>query len=235
LTGIITDATSAAPMHGAVVEARIAADESMWIAAAVAGPDGRYSFHSVPGVTYVRVLQYGYFDVNERVELTADATRNFSIARDPSVPDLNGAYTLTIETDAACPAAPNPLPPNLRRRTFPAQMQQVRSQLTLRAGSDPNRWIAGFASNTGATFSLLGAPDSGFVEWEDLVEWIFDINGDPVQQIVFLGTATTNFTPTGLLGSLDGTMTLYPYLPSEHRRLPSTGACRAGRFELTRR
>jgi hypothetical protein len=59
-------------MRGAVVEARIAADGSMLIAATVAGPDGKYSLPGVPGVIYVQVIQHLYFDVNERVELTAD-------------------------------------------------------------------------------------------------------------------------------------------------------------------
>ena len=65
----------------------------MPIATTVAGPGGNYSLSGVPAVTYVRVIQYGYFDVNERVELTADGTRNFNITRDPSTPEPGtGAY-----------------------------------------------------------------------------------------------------------------------------------------------
>ena len=83
-------------MQGAVVEARIAADKSMPIANAAAGSAGKYSLPGVPGVIYVRAIQYGYLDVNERIELTADGARNFTIAPDPAVPDLNGSYTLEM-------------------------------------------------------------------------------------------------------------------------------------------
>jgi hypothetical protein len=134
LTGIITDMTLAAPVPGAVVEARIAADESVPpIAGAVVGPDGRYSLGRLPGVSYVRVTAYGYSKATQRVELTADGTRHFGIAPDPSVSDsdLAGSYTLTIETDDACPSAPSPLAPNLRRRIFPARMQQAGVRLTV--------------------------------------------------------------------------------------------------------
>ena len=239
LTGIVIDATSAAPVPGAVLEARFAADQSAPSVVRVAGADGRYSFDSLPSLSYVRVTQYGYVEANERVELTADGTRNFNIARNPSVPDLNGAYTLTIEADDACPSAPNPLPPELRLRTFPARIERVDWSLTLHVGCEYGQGegcrIAGLASNGGATFSLGLRPDDfGAFGGEDLLELV-TINRHPGQHLAFLGTATTNFTPTGLLGSLGGTITLYPFQAPPGLRHPSAGACRAGRFELTRR
>ena len=237
LTGIITDAASAVPMQGAIVEARIAADESMPIATIAAGPDGQYSLSGVRGLSYVRVRQYGYFDVNERVELTADGARNFSIARDPSVPDLNGAYTLTIEADAACPAAPNPLPPNLRRRTFPAQMQQVGQSLTVLVdppcyGLEGACTIRGSASTNGATFRIADSDYSS--GWYDRYPDLVEILGPGyVEGLWFLGVATTNLSATGLSGSLAGTITYHPSLRVPMG--PSTAGCGAGRFELSRR
>ena len=200
------------------------------------------SLPGVPGVTYVRVRAVtGYFDVTERVELTADGTRTFNIERDPATRDLNGSYTLTIETDAACPSAPRPLPPDLRRRTFPVQIEQVESRLTVRVsdpcrGVDGNCVLAGRASNTGATFSLTEGPYPalGYLGPEDLVEGIIVNNHATYQDLVFLGTATTSFSATGLVGNLVGTMTYYPHEFPGGRR-PSTAACFAGRFELTRR
>lgn len=241
LTGIIIDATSAAPVPNAVVEAKTVADDSAPpVAATVAGPDGRYRLDGVPSVSYVRVTQYGYFGAVERVELTADGTRNFSIARDPSAPDFAGSYTLTIETDDACPSAPSPLPSNLRRRTFSAEIRQTAQRLTVSVGSpcvgsyDPEGCrFEGLASTSGATFQITEAPDRGFLQMPNLVEGLGGATIVDRQGLWFLGNATTTISETGLLGSLAGTITYHPVVfPAPG---PSTAGCRAGRFELTRR
>src|SRR5262245_5245359 len=93
LTGSVLDAASAAPIAGALVEARNGPDQTAPpTTIATTGSNGGYILNGVSSVSYVRVMKWGYFDVTERIELTADGTRNFSIARDASIPDLNGAY-----------------------------------------------------------------------------------------------------------------------------------------------
>jgi hypothetical protein len=241
LTGIIVDATSA-PISGAVVEAKAVADESAPpVATTVAEPDGRYRLDGVPSVSYVRVTQYGYFGAVDRVELTADGTRDFNITRDLSAPDYAGSYTLTIDADAACPSAPSPLPPNLRRRTFPARIEQVASRLTLTVGppcinlgNEGGCVIDGRASTSGATFQLTEGPDLGYLRMPDLVEGLSTFFGDR-QGLWFAGTATTNLSEAGLLGSLAGTITHHAIVFPSPAPNPSTAGCRAGRFELTRR
>lgn len=238
LTGIITDATSAAPIPGAVVEAKTVADESAApVAATVAGLDGRYRLDGVPSVSYVRVTQYGYFGAVERVELTADGTRNFNIARDPSAPDFAGSYTLTIEADAACPSESTPLASAWRRRTFSAEVRQTGGRLIVSVGGscfgsyDGGCEFEGLASTSGATFQLTeGDQSRGYEQPPDLVESL----GTAREGLWFLGKATTNISAAGLLGSLAGTITYhpvaFPLFPG-----PSTAGCRAGNFELTRK
>ena len=207
------------------------------------------------------MIQYGYFDVNERVELTADGTRNFIIVRDPSAPDFNGSYTLAIETDDACPSAPSPLHPQLRRRTLPARIEHVGSRLTVRVSADwqteqPGVFagcvyeefgkcvFAGQLLSGGATFWLTkSGPDWESASLPDLLESTHFVNPPPtlfdLQELWIIGTATTNFSANGFLGNLDGEITYYPFgsiKGSNPGRSDSpTAACRSGRFELTRR
>jgi hypothetical protein len=88
LSGAITDATSAAPLPGAVVEATHAGDESQTVRRTCAGPDGTYVLSNLGAVTYVRVRHDGYRVAFARVELTTDGARDFTLDRDPSAPTV---------------------------------------------------------------------------------------------------------------------------------------------------
>ena len=152
---------------------------------------------------------------------------------------------LVIEADSACPSAPQPLPPDLRRRTFQTVMTQQGSQLTISIPEvDPTRLACvtgaynfgycrffGRASATGAAFDLT-VGDSSFYGYPDLVEalWLGLGNGPG---LVVLGTATTARSDTGLSGNLAGSMTLYDRVVP--RPSQPIGSCGAGRFELNKR
>jgi hypothetical protein len=233
LHGNILDATSGDPVPGARVEAMVDANGSQPPnAVATAGLDGRYILYGVPAVSDIRVTRDGFLPTTTRVQLASHGGRNFSIAWDPGTSDFTGAYTLTIEADDACPSAPSPLPPDLRRRTFPVEIRQAGSRLTVlvdqRFCDDRGCAFAGLAWASGATFQLTMGESRGFVEPPDLMEWIA-VPGHfaPSQLLWFLGTATTNFSATGLLGRLAGTITLFPAWSQ-----PSIASCGAGRFEL---
>jgi hypothetical protein len=245
LSGTIHETTSKAPVPGARVEAEIYEGERMQsVPVATAGSDGKYSLYGIPGFprgAFIRVTQAGYFPATELVNtLRAHGTLDLSIERiDTSLPDLAGSYTLTIEADAACPSAPSPLPPHLRRRTFGAQMQQTGQRLIVSVSSpcvghfDEGCEFTGRASTSGATFQLTeGDQSRGYYTAPDLVEGLATFVPDP-QGLWFLGVAMTNISAAGLSGSLAGQITYHPNVfpfPG-----PSTAGCGAGRFELTRR
>ena len=163
MNGAIFDATSGDPVPGARLEASVGASGSLPpVAVATAGPDGKYSLYGVPALSDIRVSHDGYLPTTTRVELASHSGRNFSISWNTGTYDFTGAYTLTIEADDACPFAPSPLAPNLRRRTFPAAIQQAGSRLTVLVdkrifrcgdGSDRGCAFVGRASASGATFS----------------------------------------------------------------------------------
>ena len=116
------------------------------------------------------------------------------------------------------------------------QIRQAGSRLTvLRVDNscydDRGCAFGGRASASVVTFQLTMGEDHGFVEPPDLMEWIAVPGHFALPQMLwFLGTATTNFSATGLLGSLAGTISLFPAWSQ-----PSIASCGAGRFELTRR
>jgi hypothetical protein len=189
-------------------------------------------------------------------ELSRFPLNIYPAAWDTSAYDFAGAYTLTIEADDACPSAPSPLHPQLRRRTLPAQIEHVGSRLTVRVSGGPTEQPSGFAgcvygddgkcvfngklSTGGATFWLRPHGPVGWDPLPDLLESI-QIDNPPsplvgLQELWFIGTATTNFSANGFLGNLDGTITYYPIgWPNSGRSHSPTAACRAGRFELSRR
>ena len=197
LNGTILDATSGDPVPGARVEARVDAHGSLPpVAVATAGPDGKYSLYGVPALGDIRVTQDGYVPTTTRVELASNSGRNFSIAWDTTAYDFAGAYTLTIEANDACPSAPNPLPPDLRRRTFPAEIQQPGSRLTVSVlpPCDGICKFVGRASGSGATFQLTTGLDIFLFEAPELKESFPDPGRfAPNQELWFLGTATTSY------------------------------------------
>ena len=247
LDGTIKDAASADPVPGARVELLADVTGSLpSIAVATAGPDGRYSLDGVPAVSEIRVTHDGYVGTTARVELAGSSTRDFNLAWD-SAYAFAGAYTLTIEADDACPSAPQPLPADLRRRTFLAEVQQAGSRLTVSIASPCQRdgWsetgcrFTGRASTNGATFQLRDpSVDVGYALMPDLVErlgWSIDLRtgvGDN-SGLWFFGVATTHIIPNGLSGRLAGTITLHSWITPPN--YPIVAGCGAGRFEMSGR
>jgi hypothetical protein len=244
LGGTIKDAASGDPVPGARVELLSDAASSLApTAVATTGPDGRYSLDGLPAVSNLRITQDGYVDATARVELAGSGTRDFNLAWD-SAYSYAAAYTLTIEADDACPSAPQPLPAHLRRRTFPAEIQQAGSRLTVSVASPCHRddyggfgcRITGRASTNGATFQLTRGEDLGYALMPDLVERLgFSIDlrtglGDS-SGLWFFGEATTHIIPNGLSGHLAGTITLHSWIfPAPN--YPAIAGCGGGRFEM---
>jgi hypothetical protein len=249
LNGSILDATWGDPVPGARLEAVDATGSLPLIAVATSGPDGRYTLYGVPAVSDIRVTHDAYVPTTTRVELASHSGRNFSIVWDTGGYDFTGAYTLTIEADDACPSAPNPLPPDLRRRTFPAEIQQAGSRLTVSVGGrcihdsieGVGCRLTGRASTSGATFQVGEAENLGYYRMPDLVERLggfFDLKTGigATSGLWFLGVATTNISATGLSGHLAGTITLHSNIfPAPDANGPATAGCGAGRFDLSRR
>lgn len=234
--GTVTDAVSGAPVSGVLIKARTeSGDSAPVVASAISGPDGKYRLLGLPsGVIHLWTDKYRYLETIESIDATTSGAHNFSVSPNPNVPDLSGSFTLTIEANADCATATNPLPPALRLRTFTAHVEHIGQNLTVRART---QWDAGgffgLASNNGAQFWMVTREEFGLTV-EDFVELIHPGNGvDPFDNLVFLGTASTTINATGLLGSMDGTITFYPVtLPGG--RQASTSSCRGGRVEFTR-
>ena len=238
LSGFVKETQTGAAIGSARLEVRLdAGTSSPPIATATAGLDGFYVLYGAPAVGFVRVSQDGYLPVTERIALTANDTHQFSLPWDEATYAYSGSYTLTIEADPSCASEPAPLRPDLRSRSFVTQLGQTGSRLLLSVGSTCLRnsgagcEVKGVASASGATFALTLGP-GGFEDEPDLVENLSTFVGDR-QGMMFLGTATTTTSATGLSGSLAGDITYH--LVVVPRPGPASAHCRGGRFDLTRR
>jgi hypothetical protein len=185
---------------------------------------GLFRLYGVPGDGEIRISRDGYLTKTERVQLSANGTRNFTISLDGSIGNLSGNYTLTVEAAANCPNTTRPLAQDLRRRSYEASIRQNGSRLEVFV-NDPRMVGNQFSGNvtpTGATFTV----DWGYYDiYSQLAERMED-----GAYLSIWGNAFTTNSSGNLSGTFNGGFEHFMYPPWSPR-----GSCSAASFSLTRR
>ena len=215
-----------------------------------------YEIFGLSGDLRIRATKDGYFAEMKSITMTENRRLDFELRPTTPPTSLAGRYRLTFTASNACAGQ---LREDLRSRSYDAVLRQEGPRVSVAltgaqfvVGSD-NRGsgFSGTVQGKAASFSL-GLANSGFdtyyssyfysaYAW-DVVERLPDAGWSPPQPgstyLTVGGTATGTVTPSGLLGTLDGTLTEWRALEGfyELRTRTTTASCRAPdhQFVLTR-
>ena len=164
---------------------------------------GGFRLYGVPPQAGIRVTRDGYRAVEEQVQLTGHAARNFRLPLDGTLRNYSGNYTLVVEARESC-GSPRPITSEWKRRTYDATVLQSGSMLDVQLteprfvssqGVRGDRFV-GSVSPAGANF---------IIDWEyySPVANITERLPDGSTLYVF-GTASTSGSPAGLSGVFSG-------------------------------
>jgi hypothetical protein len=165
---------------------------------------GHYLLYGVPPQSSIRITAAGYETLDQPLELSANATRDFGLNLNGPRLVLNGPYTISVDAGSPCD-----LNSSLQHRTYDAVLTTTGTVVDV-ALTEPrfrvdssgrgNRF-SGRLSGTGATFTLDYYGDGYWYDYQypNLVERL----GDGTYLVVE-GTATTTGSAAGLTGTLNG-------------------------------
>jgi Carboxypeptidase regulatory-like domain len=208
LVGSVSEADAPAPVVGATIDVQPAS------AAVTALTDsfGRYRLYGVPADAEIRVTKDGYAPAAQHVQLTDHMTLNFQLALARPRPTVAGTYVLAVDMNCS---GSNPLPDDLRRRSYTAVLTQNGPDLEVTlTGADFAVNSAGKGSRfrgrvdpAGATFSF----DTGDLYYyygpsyyPDVVERL-----STGMFLVLRGSAVTTLSSAGLTGTFNGSLVQY--------------------------
>ena len=188
---------------------------------------GGFRLYGVPADAGIRVTRDGYRPVEEHVQLTSHATRNFRMAVDSTARNLAGHYTLVVEAGTNCgsPALAN----DLRRRSYDAIIVQDGAKLEVRLTEPrfvsseffPGDRFSGAVTPAGANFTVNWDYYSATTELSERLP-----DGS---MLLISGGATTTRTSSGLTGVFSG------YVAHVSAGSVFIGGCPASRLSLTPR
>ena len=234
--GSVREAGVGLPVAGARVEAR---EGETIVLQTTSGADGRFRLYGVPAHADLRITRDGYVAATQTLNLADHSSVSIDLALSAPRPDVSGTYTLTVGSDR-CSNTAVLLAPELRRRSYRADVTQNGAQLTVRLSGAPFRPIRGEPANqfsgtldsSGARFQLA-APGyyygySNFSPEPDVVEEFPDGIA-----LLISGSAVTSLSAQGLTGTLDGALESYR---GPIATTAPTGRCRSTThpFALTR-
>jgi hypothetical protein len=202
LTGLVSD--SGTPVSGATVDVL---DGSRAVMSARTGADGIYRLYGLVGDVEVRVRADGYPDQVRGIPVTDDARLDFAM---PTGANLTGSYELSITADAtSCPVTGrNPLPDQLRVRTYAATITQSGSQLSVKlsGGALVFGSFSGTQNGTKATFDVHGVTGDPYYHYYTYFERTLDLveQLSPSAFLITSGKATTSNEASRLSGQLAG-------------------------------
>jgi hypothetical protein len=194
---------------------------------------GQFRLYGVPPEAEIRVTRDGYRPVEERVQLTTHAARNFRIGVDGSARDFSGTYTLVVTALSPCSSGARPLKPELQQRSYQATIDQSSARLTVRLDENrfpphpgmPTNRFTGYVTPTGAEFTM-GATSYYYYDAEPAAN-ITELLPDGSRLLIH-GSVTTTGSPAGLSGPFTGWF-------SHYSSWTLLGNCQAATFTLTRR
>jgi hypothetical protein len=186
---------------------------------------GHYLLYLVPSQSTIRITAAGYETIDQPLELTANATRDFGLNVDGSRPALNGPYTISLDVVSPCS-----LNSTLQHRTYDAVLTTTGTAIDvvlteprfrLDSSGRGNRF-SGRVIGGGATFTLdfYWSPLDYLYEYPDLVERLADNT-----YLVVWGDVTTTGSAAGLTGTLSGDITNWDSQFPDDTRVQWLGGC----------
>jgi hypothetical protein len=194
---------------------------------------GGYVFYGVGGHVLIHAQREGYF--NKLVEVDVLENRTFDIEMVASRPrtDLRGNYTLTI--GGACPPT---FTPSASVRTYSANVTQDGARVSVTLG--------------GADFIITGGRGNHFDGFLDLGDNLTFAIGDvgyyyyygqydiverfsETSALIVSGFATTRLAPSGISGTLTGSILLARGTTTPFTNIQSSCTAANHRFEMVRR
>jgi Carboxypeptidase regulatory-like domain len=176
---------------------------------------GQYVLFGVPGTARIRITRAGYETSEQTVQLTQHQLVDFSLSLSEALPDFSGTYTLRISL--ATPCGTSDPGPEFRDRTYTATITQTGLSLAVRltgaemvVSSGRGDRFTGTAEPTGATFNI----DEDFYGYfyPEVVERL-----PSGTHLVVGGVASTKRVAEGLVGTLNGSFSLYAGRPGQTR------------------
>ena len=232
LTGLVSD--NGIPISGAAVDVL---DGSRAVMSARSDAEGIYRLYGLVGDVEVRVRVDGYPDQVRGIPVGDDARLDFPL---PAGGVLTGSYQLTITADATlCPVSVrNPLPTELRVRTYDATITPNAGQLSVKlsAGSLLFGSFSGTQNGTNATFDIRGITTDPFYHYYTYFDRSLDLveQPSPGVYLIISGKATTSKVASGLSGQLSGVIGVVRSLTGGYPNF--TSSCwGTQQFVLTRR
>jgi hypothetical protein len=211
VTGAVTEAGTSSGVGGAVVEA---IRDGVAVLDTTTDGSGAYRLYGVPSNAQLRISRDGFLTFTRQLTASGHTTQNVALVRSGSVLDLNGRYTLTVSVNGNCQSfGSTPLPMELRRRTYTADVTQNGSDLLVNLSG------ATFAQNSGGLGDhFRGTTTSNGATFRLTDYWSFYYYGnypDVAERmsdgtvLVVGGTASTTLSASGLNGTLAGDMSYF--------------------------
>lgn len=136
-------------------------------------PTGEFVFYGVPADTELEITSTGYSPHTEVLQLREHATVQIRLKRDASVPQVAGAYTLTVTAGTCGPVSgPPQLRSDLRSRTYGAVVTQTATTMAValsnaeffRGPGKTSNSFTGFVDRGRLNLYLYG-PDNYYYEY----------------------------------------------------------------------
>ena len=216
VTGTVTEAGTSSGVGSAIVEA---IRDGATLLDTMTDGSGAYRMYAGPGNAQLRITHDGYQTSTRQLSASGHTTQNVALVRSGSAFDLNGRYTLTVSVNGACQSfGGTPLPADLRRRTYTADVTQNGSDLLVslsgamfaQNGGGLGNHFRGTSTGNGATFRLNSYWDFYYYGlYPDLAERMSDGT-----VLAIGGNASTAVSAAGLNGTLLGDMSYFgaPFL-----------------------
>jgi hypothetical protein len=235
LAGIVRDA--GLPVIGARVEVTAGTGQGLAAttsdpSAATPFPPGTYRLYGVSGETEIRVIRDGYQEHRQSLQVASHQMLDVDLSLSRPRDQISGTYTLTVSAAAQCA-----LPQETRSRTYRAVVGQDGPRLTITL-EDSNFFV-----RSGITYNSF----PGTVEPDRVIfrpgqfDAYYNYLPDVLEQLAtttffaFGGLAATTVSPTGLSGTLDGTLETLQ-TSATPGRFETVDSCRSTghRFALSR-
>lgn len=166
--------------------------------------EGRFALYGVPSDAELRVSKEGYIPHIRSLHLSDHAGLEIHLGLTVSRPDITGRYTLTIGSqDCTASAWSVPLRPDLRQRTYSAEISQTgtRAMVTVTGPAFSSNKFQGTVDPGGATFRLTQGSYYYYNVLPELTERLPDGT-----IITVTGSAATTLSGRNLAGTLKGSI-----------------------------
>lgn len=170
LKGRVIDESTNQDVRSADVRLRTASGSEM---RTTTSPTGEFVFYGVPADTELEITSTGYSPHTEVLQLREHATVQIRLKRDASVPQVAGAYTLTVTAGTCGPVSgPPQLRSDLRSRTYGAVVTQTATTMAValsnaeffRGPGKTSNSFTGFVDRGRLNLYLYG-PDNYYYEY----------------------------------------------------------------------